>query len=193
MTQAMRKPGDMHTQRFNQSTKDGACLRPILVLIDYRVDAYLKRGPRSGNPQTGPRPNERSEAKIPGQRGPSRLICVETEHASNPFHHVDHAFPVRKVGSQHQAVRVAGMQLQHTGLTVEDDRPPIDCSVHGLHTRQSPVGQEAAYCIPVVRRCHRKPETQAPIGHKAVRSTTPLPQLVGRLAECLAHCPVELA
>ena len=55
--------------------------------------------------------------------------------------HVDEALPVRQVGPQHEVVRSARPQLEHTRVAVDDHRSPVDAA--GDLLRRPPMARAA--------------------------------------------------
>jgi hypothetical protein len=70
-------------------------------------------------------------------------IAIDAHHVRDPLDDVDQAFPIRQVRTQQQVIRTTGAELEHAGITVEHDGPPIHAALHGLHSGNRTLRQVA--------------------------------------------------
>jgi hypothetical protein len=97
------------------------------------------------------------------------------------------------VGAQQEVIAVAGGELEHAGVAVEDDRAAIGASRDVLDARDRTGGEVRAHSLPVKWTVERESQEEAAVGGEPVGFAAASAQHARRLPEELPAGAVELA
>lgn len=193
MREMVREPRNVRAVCARDRRKAIPCGGRIEGLTDDRLDARLEWTPGAWDAQ----------ARLSLDDGPQHWVCgeiclsrgdidIHAHHAGSAFDDVDQAFPIREVSMQQQVVDTTGSELEHAGIAVKHDRPPVHAALHGLDPGNRASRQRAQGCVQIERRVERQPEHQSTISDQSIVSSTALAQITRRRTKDISHRSVEV-